>query len=120
MSTIFRTSCLGDANMIIDRRPESLRAIYAASTGEAYQGDDNLIRRIIDAFRVAMQGSQDLGDSEWSVILGMNAELLSAFSRNDFDAAAGFLRDPVKTKLLYGFEPAFVEGNPDELVYYAH
>lgn len=105
--------------MIIDRRPESLRYVFSTSAGESYEGDQNLIRRMIQAFIHSTQGAQGLGDSEWNVILNMNADVLRAFASNDFEAAATFLRNPVKTKLLYGFEPAFAEGAHGDLSYFA-
>lgn len=105
--------------MIVDRPPNSLRPVFSSSIGESYEGDERLIRRIINAFASATQGEQDIGDSEWNVILNMNGDLLRAFADNDFMAAAAYLRNPVRTKLFYGFEPAFAEGAPGDLTYFA-
>lgn len=105
--------------MIIDRPAETLRHVSSATTGESYEGDEKLIRRIINAYVQSTKGAQDLGDSEWNDILKLNSELLRAFVQNDFAAVAAFLRDPVKTKLFLGFEPAFAEGSPSESSYFA-
>lgn len=105
--------------MIIDRPAASLRPVYAVTTGTSYEGDESLIRRIINSFMHSMAANRDLGDSEWKTIINMNAEVLRAFAENDFVAAAAFLRDPVNTKLLYGFEPAFAIGAPESLAYFA-
>lgn len=103
--------------MIIDRRLESLRHVPSASPGSAYEGDENLIRRIIDAFIHSTGFVQDLGDSEWKDVSKLQTDVQRAFTDNDFERAAAILRNPAKTNLFYGFDHSFTEVVPDPSYY---
>lgn len=104
--------------MVIDRRPETLRHVFSASTGESFEGDESLIYRIMNAFVASTQDMQDLGESDWNIIANMKAEIARALLRHDFEAAATLLRNPAKANLFYGFDHAFAE-TPGDSNYFA-
>ena len=69
-------------------------------------GDEDrpLVQRIIEAYRQSADRDFYGEGSEWRVYRHEQAELHDALAARDVDAVTRFLRDPMESNLLYGYE----------------
>ena len=103
--------------MIIQRRHESLAGVHAHTHADEITiiKDEALIARILKAYRLALDLSLDIGDSQWRDYSGYYmAEILPIFRQGDIKAAARILRDPGAGMLYSGFDNSFAATLTDE------
>lgn len=78
---------------------------FARTSAPTMIDDDDLVRRVITAYRASLKTRPSTEGSFWdSTIFDMRREVHDALLATDVDAVQGILRDPGKTDLLYGFD----------------
>lgn len=89
----------------LTRSPQDLSAMSARVLEAVPANDEQLVRRLVSAYRRTASSADSSGESMWqSIFREKQQDIHEVLIEEDFPAIAALLRNPAQSDLFYGFE----------------